>query len=379
MSVNAIKSDEKKLEQRINDAQILFDEADDIPFVKAPYENELGLYLLSPSGALAEPERMVMAKAKLKQMGFDVTVDKAASHKWLRFAGTDQERAKSFSRAAKHEGSTIVMPTRGGYGLTRILPHIDWKLLQTHPKTYVGYSDFTAFNLALLAKTGIPSYTGPNAVGDFGGDMIDDLTAEVFVEVLRGELEMLSFIAPDADPVDAEGILWGGNLAMVATLVGTPYLPTIKKGILFLEDVDEHPYRIERLLTQLLHAGILDKQKAIMLGDFSHYKLSRADNGYDLSVVIKWLRKQVKVPVITGLPYGHGDVRLTLPIGKKVGVATQEGMAYLVFEAHPHSEAHREQTEHQRACGLDGKVKQKKRQAANKAKQAKKLEKPSKK
>ncbi|MDY3330761.1 MAG: LD-carboxypeptidase [Pelistega sp.] len=329
------KSDDNQLEQRVNDAQILFDEADDVPVEKEPYADKLGLYLLSPSSALPEPERLAIAEKKLATLGFDVQVDKAAKNKHMRFAGTDEERAKAFSRAAKSDAD-IVMATRGGYGLSRLLPHIDWKLIEKNPKTYVGYSDFTAFNLALLAKTGMSSFTGPNAVGDFGADQVDDLIADIFVESMRGELEILSFETADADSVDAEGVLWGGNLALVTSLVGTPYLPKIKKGILFLEDVSEHPYRVERLLTQLLHAGILDKQKAIILGDFNDYKLVKSDNGYDMPEVLRWLRSEVKVPVITGLPYGHGERRVTLPIGKKVGVGTEDGMAYLLLDKHEH-------------------------------------------
>ncbi len=333
------KSDDSQLEQRVNDAQILFDEADDVPLEKEPYADKLGLYLISPSSALPEPERLAVAKKNLTKLGFDVTIDKTAANKHMRFAGTDEERAKAFSRAAKSDAD-IVMGTRGGYGLSRLLPHIDWKLIEKNPKKYVGYSDFTAFNLALLAKTGMTSFSGPHAVGDFGGDQVDDLIADIFVESMRGELEILSFETKDADEVDAEGILWGGNLALVTSLVGTPYLPKIKKGILFLEDVGEHPYRVERLLTQLLHAGILDKQKAIVLGDFSDYKLLKSDDGYDMPEVIRWLRSEVKVPIITGLPYGHADMRVTLPIGKKVGVATQDGMAYLLLDKHEHDDDH---------------------------------------
>ncbi|NEN75494.1 LD-carboxypeptidase [Pelistega sp. NLN82] len=335
MVSNPKRQDSNQLEQLVNDAQILFDEADDVPFTREPYENALGLYLISPSGALIEPERLVIAEHKLTTLGFDVRIDKAADSRYMRFAATDKERAKAFSRAAKDDAS-IVMATRGGYGLSRILHHIDWKLLEKNPKVYVGYSDFTAFNLALLAKTGLPSFTGPNAVGDFGADMVDDLIADIFVEAMRGELEILSFIAEDADSVDEEGILWGGNLAVLCSLIGTPYLPKIKKGILFLEDVNEHPYRVERMLIQLLHAGILSKQKAIVFGEFSDYKLTKFDNGYDMAEVIRWLRSEVNIPVITGLPYGHGEMRVTLPIGKKVGIATEDGMAYLVIDKHEH-------------------------------------------
>ena len=130
------KSDEKQLEQRLNDAQILFDEADDVPISKQ-YDHKLGLYLISPSGYLAEPERLYIAKRKLNSLGFNVKIDKAADGQFSRFAAPDEERVKAFNRAAKSK-CEIVMATRGGYGLTRILHKIDWKFLEANPKTYVG-------------------------------------------------------------------------------------------------------------------------------------------------------------------------------------------------------------------------------------------------
>ena len=216
------------------------------------------------------------------------------------------------------------------------LTAIDWKAMADSGKRFVGMSDFTAFNLGLLAQTGAVSYTGATAVRDFGGKKVDDLTEALFGEVMRGELEILSFETQDADPVDARGILWGGNLAMLTSLLGTPYMPKIRGGILFLEDVAEHPYRVERMLIQLWQAGILARQKAIVLGRFTDYKLAPHDNGYDLHEVVAWLRRTVKVPVITGLPYGHVDTKATLPIGQKVGIATEKGLAHLVLDEHHH-------------------------------------------
>ena len=136
--------------------------------------------------------------------------------------------------------------------------------------------------------------------------------------------------------MDCRGVLWGGNLECLATLLGTPYMPKIKGGILFLEDVGEHPYRIERRLIQLWQAGVLQKQKAIVLGQFSNYRLAAHDRGYDMPEVVAWLRRTVKVPVICGLPYGHVATKATLPIGRKVGIATEPGMAHLVLDEHEH-------------------------------------------
>ncbi|SSW66298.1 Murein tetrapeptide carboxypeptidase [Achromobacter veterisilvae] len=294
-----------------------------------------GIYLISPSSAVRDPATVDLARERLQRQGFKTAVDRTAFAEHQRFAGTDAQRLASLTRAAKQK-LPIVMVTRGGYGMGRLLPAIDWKAMADSGKRFVGMSDFTAFNLGLLAQTGAVSYTGASAVADFGGKKVDDLTEALFGEVMRGELEILSFETQDADPVDCRGILWGGNLAMLTSLVGTPYMPKVRGGILFLEDVAEHPYRIERMLIQLYQAGILGRQKAIVLGRFSDYKLAPHDKGYDLHEAVAWLRRTVKVPVVTGLPYGHVATKATLPIGQKVGLATEPGLAHLVLDEHHH-------------------------------------------
>ncbi|PLC51123.1 LD-carboxypeptidase [Pollutimonas subterranea] len=292
-----------------------------------------GIYLISPSGAVSDPLSIELARQRLGELGFKTAVDRSALAVHERFAGTDKQRLAGIARALKQK-HPIVMATRGGYGLSRLLPAIDWAAVADSGKIFIGQSDFTVFSLALLAKTGASSFAGPTAVYDFGAKKMDDLTAALFAESMRRELEVLSFESPDSDAVDERGILWGGNLAMVASLVGTSYMPDIDGGILFLEDIAEHPFRIERMLTQLWHAGILTRQKAIVLGRFTDYRLAAHDNGFDLPSVIAWLRTTVKVPVVTGLPYGHTRVKATLPIGKQVGIATEDGMAHLLLEEH---------------------------------------------
>ena len=118
--------------------------------------------------------------------------------------------------------------------------------------------------------------------------------------------------------IETSGLLWGGNLAMFCAMLGTPYMPKIKNGILFFEDISESPYRIERMLLQVKQAGILDKQRAVVMGQFTGYKLSEADNGYNFDEVVSYMRKQTKVPIITGLPFGHVNDKVTLPFGSKV-------------------------------------------------------------
>lgn len=294
-----------------------------------------GIYVISPSGAVADPETLTRAGARLTALGFKVALDRGVLHQAQRFAGTEAQRLASFARALKQK-LPIVMASRGGYGVGRLLDALDWQAIADSGKRFVGHSDFTAFSLALLAKTEAISYAGPMACFDFGGKKTESLTAEIFGECMRGELEILSFETQDADAVDGRGILWGGNLAMITSLLGTPYMPKIKGGILFVEDVGEHPYRVERMLNQLAQAGILAKQKALILGGFTEYRLAEHDRGYDLKAAIAYLRKSVKIPVITGLPFGHTLMKVTLPIGAKVGLATEKGLAHLVLDEHQH-------------------------------------------
>ena len=124
--------------------------------------------------------------------------------------------------------------------------------------------------------------------------------------------------------------MWGGNLSVLTALLGSPYFPNIKGGILFLEDVGEHPYRIERMLTQLLQARILARQKTIILGQFTEYKLTAHDRGYKFQSVVNWLRQQIKVPVLTNLPYGHVATKVLLPVGAKTDLLV-EGRDALLF------------------------------------------------
>ena len=154
---------------------------------------------------------------------------------------------------------------------------------------------------------------------------------------MRGELEAVGFrTEPGFDGLHVRGTLWGGNLCLVSALLGTRHWPkaAARGGILFLEDVNEHPYRIERMLIQLLHAGVLDAQRAILLGEFNGYRTTESDGGFDMAAVLRWLRANTRTPVIAGLPFGHGRTRLCLPHGSEVGVATEGRTAWIVL---PHA------------------------------------------
>jgi muramoyltetrapeptide carboxypeptidase len=293
----------------------------------------LGVYAISPSGAVPDDLRLQRAVQHLARAGLDVTLDSAARRRTQRFAGPDSVRSAAFQRAARrHE--PVVMITRGGYGLTRLLPALDYTALAAANKQWVGLSDFTAFHLAMLARAGARTWAGPSLIEDFGAQRfedIDETTLGSFLDAMNGSAEALAFRCSGPRGIDVSGTLWGGNLAIVCALLGTPYFPEVEGGILFLEDIGEHPYRIERMLTQLLLAGVLHRQRAILLGCFNGYRLTEHDNGFDLNAVVRWLRSHLQTPVVSGLPFGHTNPKLTLPHGATVGVATEGRTCWIVL------------------------------------------------
>ncbi len=300
------------------------------------------IYVFSPSSAVRDRAAMRRGIARLKALGHEVEVDPDAYARHMRFAGDDATRLAAIHRAAA-SGADIALITRGGYGLTRLLPDIRYKAVARAVDKglrFVGLSDFTAFQNALAAQAGAVSWSGPALGEDFGVEgEPDDIMLACFDDLAGGAGEGTGWQLPAGEARDrafkAHGPLWGGNLCVLVSLVGTPYLPQAQGGILFLEDVNEHPYRVERMLTQLLHAGILGRQKAILLGQFTNYRPVPHDKGFKLQTVVNWLRERVKAPVFTGLPFGHVATKVCLPVGQPVDLVVQ-GRDALVLWGHRH-------------------------------------------
>ncbi|MDQ2780096.1 MAG: LD-carboxypeptidase, partial [Pseudomonadota bacterium] len=234
------------------------------------------------------------------------------------------------------------MATRGGYGLTRLLDGVDWaRVAQSVDRgtRWVGHSDLTALQIGLLAHTGAPSWAGPMAIDDFGRDLGTDasaalgatedyeITRDCFVEAMSGELEAVGFrTTAGFDGLAVRGPLWGGNLEMLCSMLGTRHWPAARRiegGILFVEDVNAHPYRVERCLLQLHQAGVLARQKAVLLGHVSGWRPSPLDRGYTLKSMIERVRAATSTPLLTGLPFGHLQPKLTLPVGRRVQLVVQ--------------------------------------------------------
>jgi muramoyltetrapeptide carboxypeptidase len=320
------------------------------------------IYIYSPSSAVRDKASFRRGVKRLQALGHEVDIDESALAKFQRFAGDDATRLAAIDRAAA-SGADVALISRGGYGLTRLLPSINYKALAKSidkGTQFVGLSDFTALQMALFAKTGAVSWAGPALGEDFGTlETPDDIMEACFDDLVSGQGEGAGWQLPKPKASTAtdsgaaraykKGVtgqfiiqnapLWGGNLAVLASLIGTPYFPkpeAIKGGILFIEDVGEHPYRVERMLTQLLHAGVLASQKAIVFGQFSNYSLVPGyDSGFNLAAVAERLQGQVKAQVLTGLPFGHVATKVLLPVGAKVTLAV-EGRDALMVWGHQH-------------------------------------------
>jgi muramoyltetrapeptide carboxypeptidase len=297
------------------------------------------VYVYSPSGAVLDRAGLKRAVKRLQALGHEVEVDPSALSQHQRFAGDDAERLAAVSRAA-NSPADVAMMTRGGYGLTRLLPNLPYKTLAKAVERgtqFVGLSDFTALSLAMLAQTGTPTWQGPLVIDDFGltGEP-DDIMQACLDDLLVGHGEGAGWMVPKVDALNKplrinNATLWGGNLSVLCSLVGTPYMPTVKGGVLFVEDVAEHPYRVERMLTQLQHAGVLKQQKALLIGRFTQFKAVKGyDRGFGMDTVVARLRDQLNIPVLTGLPLGHVPTKVLLPVGQKVSLVA-EGREALLF------------------------------------------------
>lgn len=273
------------------------------------------LSLCSPSGALLEPDRLDRAVLCLQTLGFEVTETPHCRARVERFAGTDAQRLSDMEYAAALPERSLIMASRGGYGASRLMNMANWpsiaEQLNRNGHILCGHSDITAIQMALMANGARPETLlhGPMASFDFGDEAgVNNSTLHHFQTALTGLVDvewqgaLYSGSVPQAALI---GPVWGGNLTMLCALVGTPWLPKVTGGILVLEDVNEPVYKIERMILQLKQAGILDTQKAVILGQFTEPAPNAHDNGYTLTTMAEYIASQIQVPVLGQFPFGH--------------------------------------------------------------------------
>jgi muramoyltetrapeptide carboxypeptidase len=299
-----------------------------------PEPATIGIFALS---GRVDAEKLAQGVAHLEDLGHRVVVAGEAAREWRYFAGTDEQRLSGFHRLLDDPSIDLMISARGGYGATRLLPRLDWNRVAASGKAIVGFSDFTAFNCAAYACANLLTYHGPMITSDFGDGPVDTFMEQHFWLAIGRDHHRLDDItsAHEYGRQRIEGRIWGGNLSLLAHLSGTPYFPMVDDGILYLEEIEEQPYAVERMIFQLYHAGVLGRQRALLLGDFSKCLPTNTSRyPYCMDEVLESIRSLLPYPVLTDLPFGHVARKATLPFGAPATLTLTEGGYNLRFSGY---------------------------------------------
>ncbi len=288
-----------------------------------PLKKGMKVALVAPSSSITE-EFYAKVIRNMEFWGLIPLVGKHVRDKHGFLAGTDADRLADLHWAFENPEAEAVWCVRGGYGATRILDSIDYKLIKRNPKPLIGYSDITALHIAIHQRTGLVTFHGPVAGSDY-----PENTIQWFKSVLTEPTSPLILGMPkDLDPNLPEedrphtivsgkstGRLTGGNLCLLAAMVGTKFSPEFKDKIVFIEDIGEQPYRIDRMLTQLLQGTDLSQAAGIALGVFNDCKVKGESPSLTLLETFKDRLGNLGIPVVYGIPFGHVSLNATLPLG----------------------------------------------------------------
>ena len=289
--------------------------------------------LIAPCSA-PSAEKLAKGIANMAQLGFKIVEGKSLRAQNGYLAGTDAERLADLHWAFQTPEIEAVWCIRGGYGASRLLPDIDYDMIRQHPKPLIGYSDVTALHIAIHQRTGLVTFHGPVAAADYPED-----TLQYFRSVVMEGKSPHAITVPDAEiiqesavyqpfiitPGEARGSLTGGNLALLSALAGTEFAPEFKNRIVFIEDVGEQPYRLDRMLTQLLQATDLREAAGIALGVFNDCLPKSDTPSLSLPDALRDRLGNLGIPVVYGLPFGHITHQATLPYGIKAKLDATAG------------------------------------------------------
>lgn len=263
----------------------------------------------------------------LEQLGYKVAIGNHTNDKMGYLAGSDKGRASDINNFFADKNIKAIFCTRGGYGSHRILELIDYNSIKRNPKIFVGYSDITVLQLAILKKTGLVTFAGPMVIPDLSEKLSVD-SEEHFWKCLTDSkpIGVISSFENNKTNVltngKVSGNILGGNLSVLSALVGTPYLPPFKNSVLILEEIDERPYRIDRMLHQLKLAGLLNHLSGLILGDFSTCLPEKNKPSLNLEEIFKSVFKNI--PIMMNFKYGHLQNSITIPYGIKVKLDTKK-------------------------------------------------------
>ena len=295
--------------------------------------------IVAPASPALDLDRVQTGVQYLERLGYRVQLGRYLEARHGFCAGTDLQRADDLNRMFRDPKVKAIFALRGGYGSGRLLSLIDYRVVRSRPKIFVGFSDLTALQLALLRRTGLATFSGPQVAVEFGSG-VDPYTEEHFWRLLTssrrpGDLHFSerqgSTILQDGR---AEGFLAGGNLALLTSLIGTSYLPNLRGAILAVEDVGEQLHRLDRMWVQLRHAGILRQSAGIVLGRFTQCAPGNPEIPHlPLPEILLDAARNCPGPAIHGFPYGHIRRRVTLPWGVRARLDTRRSTLTLLEAA----------------------------------------------
>jgi len=287
--------------------------------------------LVSPASRISDATRVERAVRYLEGLSYRVTVGPNALKQNTYLAGTDEERASDINGMFEDARVRAIVCIRGGYGSPRILPLLRYRMIARNPKIFVGYSDITVLHLAFWRKAGLVTFHGPMAGVDLA-DPMDPFSEELFWGLLTSPRRKGPVSFPDPRPSAivpgrAAGRLLGGNLALLCSIIGTPYLPDFSGALLYLEDIGEDPYRVDRMFTQLRASRLLDAARGVLLGQFTECVPRDASSpSFSVEEVLREYTLAAGRPTLGGVPFGHERTKMTIPVGIRARLSAHEGL-----------------------------------------------------
>ena len=281
----------------------------------------------APAGILYERSDFDRMESVMDGFGLKVRFGEYVRERYGYFSGTDLQRAMDLNRFFVDATIDAIVAVRGGWGSSRTLPHLNFSSIQMHPKILCGFSDITTLHLAILKECGLVTFHGPNGASEWS-----DLTKDSFKRVLM-DGEKAEFVSSGRVktliPGVAEGPLMGGNLTILTTSLGTHYQPNTKGSILFMEDIGEPVYKIDRMLAHLKGAGLLDGIHGFVFGDCTDCPRPRSDH-FTLEEILRQHIEPLEVPAIMGVSISHGDDNFTIPVGVRARLDSGKGVVTLL-------------------------------------------------
>ncbi|MGA8180395.1 MAG: LD-carboxypeptidase [Desulfobacterales bacterium] len=278
--------------------------------------------VVAPAGPF-DPEKFMQGKTILETMGFRIVYDESIFEQHGFLAGTDAQRADQVNRLFADSSVQAIVCARGGYGSMRILPLLDFKTIQIHPKIFVGFSDISALLTMLSEQCGLVTFHGPMVTSLAGATQKTILSMKAAL-TSDGPFELIPDGGEIIKPGIGSGVLAGGNLTTLCHLVGTPYTPNFRGKIVLLEDVGEMTYRIDRMLTQMKLAGCFNGIAGLILGAFK-----KCGQLNEIVEIFDNIFHDTDIPILAGFDIGHGKTNLTVPVGLVATLDTGKKRLYV--------------------------------------------------